>query len=375
MIAIANTPSLNASTRAVSQRVPVASTPAYASPGSRDRVPGRGLPVAGRAGRLRTSTSSSPSDRTSAIVPCRAAWSWMRDAPGDAAPVTVGIVAGEASGDALGGDADPCRARAASARALRRHRGAEAWRRPAATPGHRSRSSRCAASSRSFAHLPGLVASAARLARRLSPTRVPLFVGVDAPDFNLGLERKLKRRGVRTIHFVSPSVWAWRRERLHDRPRGRPDARAVPVRAAALRARPAFRSRTSAIRWRRSRRPARAARRARRCASSAATPVFALLPGSRLSEIEMHARSCSTPPRASPRRGPTRSSSCRSSRARRATRSSARCIATATTRCRFTLLYGHASDALRRPTSASSRRAPRRSRRRSRAVRTSSSIA
>jgi len=52
------------------------------------------------------------------------------------------------------------------------------------------------------------------LLSRLKADKPDLFIGVDAPDFNLWLESKLKRAGITAIHFVSPSIWAWRGERV-----------------------------------------------------------------------------------------------------------------------------------------------------------------
>ena len=52
------------------------------------------------------------------------------------------------------------------------------------------------------------------LARKLLAAPPDLFIGVDAPDFNLDLEIMLREKGVRTAHFISPSIWAWRGERI-----------------------------------------------------------------------------------------------------------------------------------------------------------------
>jgi len=54
-----------------------------------------------------------------------------------------------------------------------------------------------------------------QLLRRLLQDRPDVFIGVDGSDFNLWLEKRLKRAGIPTIHFVSPSIWAWRRNRMH----------------------------------------------------------------------------------------------------------------------------------------------------------------
>jgi lipid-A-disaccharide synthase len=52
------------------------------------------------------------------------------------------------------------------------------------------------------------------LGDRLIAERPDVFVGVDAPDFNFGLEKRLREAGIKTVHFVCPSIWAWRGERV-----------------------------------------------------------------------------------------------------------------------------------------------------------------
>ena len=65
-----------------------------------------------------------------------------------------------------------------------------------------------------LARLPELLLMRWRLRQRLLAAPPAVFVGVDAPDFNLHLERRLRQAGIPVAHLVSPSIWAWRRERI-----------------------------------------------------------------------------------------------------------------------------------------------------------------
>jgi lipid-A-disaccharide synthase len=139
-------------------------------------------------------------------------------------------------------------------------------------------------------HLPRLVRLRRALYRRFVRDRPALFIGIDAPDFNLGLEALLKRRGVRTLHYVSPSVWAWRSERI--RKIGRAADRILtlfpfePDLYAGAGVRATYVGHPLADRA-----PLDSQRHERRLQRqlTKTQPVVALLPGSRTSELAMHA--------------------------------------------------------------------------------------
>ncbi len=125
----------------------------------------------------------------------------------------IGLVAGEASGDTLG---------AALICALR-ERLPEA--RFCGVAGPKMRAAGCEAWSEAeelavmglteiLRHLPRLLRLRRRLEQRFLKARPAVFIGIDAPEFNLRLERALKSRGLRTIQYVSPQVWAWRQGRV-----------------------------------------------------------------------------------------------------------------------------------------------------------------
>lgn len=65
-----------------------------------------------------------------------------------------------------------------------------------------------------FKRLPGLLRMRQQLRERLLQERPSVFIGVDAPDFNLRLETALKAQGIPTVHFVCPAIWAWRADRV-----------------------------------------------------------------------------------------------------------------------------------------------------------------
>jgi len=125
------------------------------------------------------------------------------------APLSIALVAGEASGDRLG--AELMRALAAERPGVRCF----------GMAGPAMRAAGCAALARSeelsvmglvevVASYPRLYRLRARLVEAIVAARPAALVGIDVPDFNLGLERRVKAHGIRTVHYVCPQIWAWR---------------------------------------------------------------------------------------------------------------------------------------------------------------------
>ena len=198
----------------------------------------------------------------------------------------VAIVAGETSGDALG---------AALIAALRERAGPIEFR-GVAGPAMRAAGCVALADAHELAvmglieplkHLPRLLRLRSMLIKRISAWRPELFIGVDAPAFNLGLAARFKARGILTVQYVSPQVWAWRPGRV------RTIARRCDLVLCLLPFEPEF-YRSHAVRAefvghpladQIPLQPDRAAARAA-LGLDARRPVLALLPGSRLGEVQ-----------------------------------------------------------------------------------------
>ena len=129
-------------------------------------------------------------------------------------PLRLGLVAGEASGDLLAGlllsgvrQRWPLLQAAGIGGPRMAAQGFEAW-----WPHERLS---VFGYVDALGRLPELLRIRRQLAERLLQEPPAAFIGVDAPDFNFGLEKRLRAAGMKTLHFVCPSIWAWRGERVH----------------------------------------------------------------------------------------------------------------------------------------------------------------